>query len=109
MIHWAEGNKKDAIDLERKAAESDGNNSDVILNLAKMLAETGNLEESSSYVHRVIQLEPEGLDALKLLCFIMLKTGKEHEAYDILEILKNKTSGDKEVKQLQDMFVCLTN
>jgi len=109
VLLWTEGNKKDAIDLGRKAAESDSKNIDVIFNMAKMLAETGNLEESSSYLYRVIQLEPEKLDALKLLCTIMIKTGKEHEADDILAILKNKSSNDKEVKQLQEMFVCLKN
>ncbi|OHE57533.1 MAG: hypothetical protein A2Z47_16230 [Thermodesulfovibrio sp. RBG_19FT_COMBO_42_12] len=109
VLSWTEGNKKDAIEFGKKAVESDGNNIDAIYNLAKMLADTGNLETSSSYLHSIIQLAPDRIDALKLLCFIKIRTGRENEADDILEILKNKTSGDKEVKQLQEMFVCLKN
>ncbi len=109
VLHWTEGNKKDAIDFGRMAAECDANNLDAIYNLAKMLADTGNLEESAGYLHRIIQIEPERIEALKLLCFIMIRTGREHESDDILELLKNKAPGDKEVKQLQEMFVCLKN
>jgi tetratricopeptide (TPR) repeat protein len=63
------------------------NHPPVLMGIARTYYQEDNLEQAEATLHRVLEIDPDDVDALKLLSGIMVATGREEEAMVFMDRL----------------------
>jgi hypothetical protein len=80
-------NPKEAADQWRKVLEAQPNDAEAALHAATCLMEAGDLKQAAQFARRAVQLEPNNLQAHKLLYKFFQRTGMEASAAREREII----------------------
>ena len=97
-----QGYYKQAIEMLYKALSIEGNNVEILFQLADLYFLLGNEERTQQYVEKALEIKPEHLDSLKLLAKSAVKKGELEKAKDIYEkILDISNSSENAVEYIK--------
>ena len=84
-LYLAVLDKDNAIEQYRKLLEYNDKHFIALNNLAWALGENGRFQEAITYAESAVSLQPENLQAIDTLGFLLLKAGKSEKAKDTLK------------------------
>ena len=102
-----QGYYKQAIEMLYKALSIEGNNIEILFQLADLYFLLDNEERTQQYVEKALELNPNHVDSLKLLSKLYLKKGEiekaKQNALKLLDISDSSENVVEYIKILQDL------
>ena len=98
------GYYKQAIEVYYKLLSSEGDNLEILSEIADLYLELGNYERTLHYTTKSLEIDPSHVRSLKLVQKVYEKQGKFKEAVDVAKDIYDKTNSDDDLKNLLEIL-----